>query len=92
MRILKEWKESGIYQKKCMKISNSSAPPPDLPHRGGGNVFPPPLVGGVRGGGKTDMNYSFLFVFVCANLWLNSCSFKIPDNTNPFVLPHIQDH
>ena len=28
----------------------SSAPPPDLPHRGGGNVFPPPLVGGVRGG------------------------------------------
>ena len=21
------------------------------PHRGGGNVFPPPLVGGVRGGG-----------------------------------------
>jgi len=38
---------------------NSSAPSPDLPHpfgfaldrRGGGNVFPPPLVGGVRGGG-----------------------------------------
>ena len=35
-----------------MKIYNSSAPPPDLPHRGGGNVFPPPLVGGVRGGGE----------------------------------------
>src|SRR3989339_1187741 len=37
-----------------MSCGNSSAPPPGLPHRGGGNVFPPPLVGGVRGGGGTD--------------------------------------
>src|SRR3972149_9334228 len=35
------------------QLSNSSAPPPDLPHQGVGNVFPPPLVGGVRGGGRT---------------------------------------
>ena len=44
-----------LYKLFC----NSSAPPPDLPSppfspsargTGGGNVFPPPLVGGVRGG------------------------------------------
>ena len=62
-------KEGGILSKIkqpirtkdwCSGISNSSAPPPDLPHpfgfaqdrRGGGNVFPPPLVGGDRGGGE----------------------------------------
>ena len=54
-----------------MKDGNSSAPPPDLPHRsterssehtpkthdeveGEETFFPPPLVGGVRGGGGTD--------------------------------------
>ncbi len=45
-----------MQENRCMetkKISNNSAPPPSLPHQGGGNVFPPPLVGGVRGGGRT---------------------------------------
>ena len=32
------------------------------------------------------------FVFICANSWLNTCSFKVSDNTNPFALPRIQDH
>lgn len=34
----------------------------------------------------------FLFVFIHAHSWLNSCCLKIPDSINPFALPHIQDH
>ena len=51
MEILEKWKESSIYQKECVKISKSSAPPPDLPHRGE-ETLSPPLVGGVREGGE----------------------------------------
>src|SRR3972149_11266274 len=49
---------------KSPVLCNSSAPPPDLPPppfapsvrgTGRGNVFTPPLVGGVRGGGGTDI-------------------------------------
>jgi len=41
--------ESGFVFRILVTVQYS---PPDLPHRGGGNVFPPPLVGGVRGGGN----------------------------------------
>ena len=63
-RIVIEMRYYKDYSSKLLVLyklfCNSSAPPPDLPpvcvqrtgrHRGGGNVFPPSLVGGVRGGG-----------------------------------------
>src|SRR3990167_3732754 len=49
-------------------FSNSSAPPPNLPHRGGGNVFLPPLVGGVRGGGGT------VTFFISSKIFKSSCN------------------
>ena len=38
------------------------------------------------------MELILLFVFICANAWLNICSFKVSDNTNPVALPRIQGH
>ena len=41
-------KRTVLYKLFC----NSSAPPPDLPHRGGGNVFPRPWREGLGEGGE----------------------------------------
>jgi hypothetical protein len=34
-------------------LGQGGAPPPDLPHEGGGNLYPSPSVGEVGGGGRT---------------------------------------
>ena len=75
-----------------LKFRNSSAPPPDLHPpplspsvRGtwGGNVFPPPLVGGVRGGGWTVTK--FLCICLCKCSFYSGEGFKLSPALSPLT-------